>query len=109
MEKPSAAHKADSVRVVAGFAVVGLALLAVVAIYVRTVGDLKDPAAIAALASGAFGIVGTLVGVYFGVNVGTQGKADDQQSRENAENLALQLAARLPKDEVREAMEAAKH
>lgn len=38
MDKQSGSHKADGARVVAGFAVVGLALLAVVVIYVRTLG-----------------------------------------------------------------------
>jgi uncharacterized protein YacL len=76
--------------VIAGLAVILIGFVLAVLHY-HVAGD-----AATALAS-ITGVVGTIVGAYFGVQVGSQGKASAEAARTHAENQAKALATVAPK------------
>jgi hypothetical protein len=47
------------------------------------------------------GVIGTIVGAYFGVQVGASGKAESEAARSRAEDDAKKLAAVAPSDAAR--------
>jgi hypothetical protein len=76
--------------VIAGLAVILIGFVLAVLHY-HVAGD-----AATALAS-ITGVIGTIVGAYFGVQVGSQGKASAEAARTHAENQAKALATVAPK------------
>lgn len=79
----------EGLKIVGGLAAVvtGLTVVLLVALAgIFVVSD--DGSAVASVAGGAFSVVGTIVGAYFGVKVGTDGK---QESEAAARAFALHV------------------
>jgi hypothetical protein len=73
-------------------------LLVVAAAFVFAVFKV-DKASVSALYAGLTGVTGTIVGAYFGVQVGQSGKHEADQARDKAEERATQLAMTANKDD----------
>jgi hypothetical protein len=89
----NAGERAEQMRILYGFWVVVLgfglvALVALAAIYKWTTA-----AEVATVVSSITGVVGTVVGAFFGLQVGSAGKAKAEADRNAAEERALRLAA----------------
>jgi hypothetical protein len=86
--------------VAVGAGLFALVLIAVVAIAI----DHDSPTSVASIATAAFGVIGSVVGAYFGVKVGADGtqRALDAHKAEAARAQAY--AAHLPEARAREAL-----
>jgi hypothetical protein len=86
--------------VMAGILVVGL-LVAVALISIRNAGDANVDAMVSALTAGT-GVIGTLVGAFLGLKLGTEDKDRVQQqadrSRQQSEQLLRAVAVLPPED-----------
>jgi hypothetical protein len=58
----------------------------------------------ATVAAAAFSVLGTIIGAYFGVRVGSQGKREADEQRNLATAKVERLAAELSPDQARRAM-----
>jgi hypothetical protein len=72
--------------VIAGFVLVGLSFVASLMKFTMA----ADVSSVFGLITG---VVGTLVGAFFGVQVGSQGKEKAENARNNAEKVSRHLAA----------------
>jgi hypothetical protein len=95
-EQDSGKEATDQMRVkygyyiiLAGFLLVGLVFVAAVAKW-NTAGD------VTAVVGSVTSLIGTVVGAFLGVQVGSQGKEKAEDARKAAENKALRFAAALP-------------
>ncbi|HEY2224632.1 hypothetical protein [Actinomycetospora sp.] len=78
-----------------GLIAVIAALLAIVVLVV--VAMFRYPAAeVNNVVGTALGAIGTLVGAYFGVQVGSAGKAEAEKAKDVAQERVVQLAAAAP-------------
>ena len=107
------AGKAEALKTIAGLlaVVIGLAALAVIAClgmgFVKT-----DNPSVVSIASGAFGVIGTIVGAYFGVKVGTdntknalQGTQQAIQSMNDESSKAVAFATHMDSSLANDALE----
>jgi hypothetical protein len=62
---------AAGVRLIAGLLAIAVGLASLVTIALAAIFSISDAASIASISSGAFGVIGSIVGAYFGVKVGT--------------------------------------
>lgn len=66
--------KAESLRTIAGLLAVAIGLAALALIALVGMGFVKtDNPSVVSIATSSFGVIGTIVGAYFGVKVGTDG------------------------------------
>ncbi len=71
---PQASGKAESLRTIAGLLAVAVGLAAIALIALVGMGFVKtDNPSVVSIATSSFGVIGTIVGAYFGVKVGTDG------------------------------------
>src|SRR5947207_267576 len=72
-DKPAAAQgKAEALKTIAGLLAVAAGLLVLAIIAVVGMGFVKtDNPSVVSIATGSFGVIGTIVGAYFGVKVGS--------------------------------------
>ncbi len=94
----------DLQRIKYGFLVVLGGLAAVALIYVLAVWRWTDASDVATAVSSAVGVIGTLVGAFFGVQVGSAGKEKAEEKRVQAEDRlhrseaqVRELAGTMPK------------
>lgn len=90
----------ERTHVIAGLLAVGvgvfaIAVIAIVAIIVTPSGNGE---AVAAIATGSVGVIGSVVGAYFGVKVGSDGRQQAEVGRQVEAAKAQVLAAHLPPD-----------
>jgi hypothetical protein len=76
------------VAVIAGL--VAIVALVVVAMFRYPAGEVNN------VVGTALGAIGTLVGAYFGVQVGSAGKAEAEKAKDVAQERVVQLAAAAP-------------
>lgn len=81
-----------------GVVVVIIGLGAVLTIFVVAIAKLSEEANIVTAASSATGVIGTVVGAYFGIKVGSAGKEEAEASRDEEARKVQQLAAAAPAD-----------
>jgi hypothetical protein len=87
----------EAIRVIGGLVAVSVGLLVVLAIAVTALilaGKGSD--ALGTIASAAFGVVGTIVGAYFGVKVGTDGTSKAIDGMKEEASKAQAFAAHVP-------------
>ena len=82
-----------------GFAVVVIGLILVAFIFGIALVRWSSASDVSTVVSSATGVVGTLVGAFFGVQVGSAGKDKSDAARKEAEDRALHFAAALSPDE----------
>ena len=81
-----------------GLVVVVVGVLAVMTITTASIATVPGEQA-ATVAAGAFTVVGTIVGAYFGVRVGAHGKQEAEAARVASEAKVVRLAAHIDKQD----------
>jgi hypothetical protein len=96
----------EGIKVIGGLVVVctGLVVLAAIAITAMILVDGKD---VVAVATSAFGIIGSLVGAYFGVKIGTDGTQAAVAGLKDEAAKAQAFAAHIPQGDADAAIAAA--
>jgi|GEM_PF-4505149 len=97
----------EQIKIIGGLAALGIGLLALVLVLVLAVVSNVDSEKFAQLATTVVGVIGSIVGAYFGVKIGTDGtqKALEAQRQEAARSQIF--AAHLPPDEAKHALDLA--
>jgi hypothetical protein len=99
----------EAVASMAGLLAVGAGLLALMAISVAAIVALPSGNGqnVVAVATGSFGVIGTVVGAYFGVKLGADGRQAAQHAQRAEAAKVQALAAHLDADEATEALKEA--
>ena len=94
----------EGVRAIGGLIAIGVGLLLVATIaVVAMVLARESPSGVASIAAGSFGVIGSIVGAYFGVKIGND-RSREAQAGERAEAAKAQaFALHVPADKVAEA------
>jgi hypothetical protein len=100
---------AERLSSIAGLLAVVAGLLSLIAVSVAAILTLPggNGQNVVAVTTGSFGVIGTVVGAYFGVKLGSDGRAAAQQAVRAESAKATVLAARLGSDEAGKALEEA--
>jgi hypothetical protein len=89
----------DPDRLVYGLIVVIAGLIAVTACYGFALFTKLLPEDHVAMALASFGgVIGTIVGTFFGLHHGAAGKEKAERERDKAQKIALMLSGRAPED-----------
>jgi hypothetical protein len=67
-------------------------------VLVIAIGGMKDSKDLVSALSATTSIIGTLVGAYFGVHVGSAGKERAEADRDAAQQKLFQVARSIPED-----------
>jgi hypothetical protein len=81
-----------------GLVVVVVGVLAVMTIATASIGSVPDEQT-ATVAAGAFTVLGTIVGAYFGVRVGAHGKSEAEAARVASEAKVARLALHVDRQD----------
>jgi hypothetical protein len=84
---------AESLKLIGGLIALGSGLLVIAA--VSAVAIIADNGSANTIATGAFGVVGSIVGAYFGVKIGSDGTRDAVQGQREEAAKAQVFAAHL--------------
>jgi uncharacterized protein YacL len=96
VRQPTAAESAELVRARYGVTVVLAGLVVTLVAFGLTLLAFDKAGSVSAALSPITGVIGTIVGAYFGVQVGASGKAESEAARSKAEDDAKKLAAVAP-------------
>ena len=88
-----------------GFGIVVIGLILVGFIFGIAVLRWTSASDVSTVVSAATGVIGTLVGAFFGVQLGSAGKDKSDAARQTAENKALHFAAALEPSKAQQVME----
>jgi uncharacterized membrane protein YfcA len=88
-----------------GLVVVVVCVLAVMTITSTSMATVPDEQQ-ATVAAAAFTVLGTIVGAYFGVRVGSHGKSEAEAARAVSEAKVARLAAHVPPEQAMQALDA---
>ena len=77
-------------------AIIGLSLAAILVMFLVLKGSFNEAADIVAIVGLFTSVLGTLVGAFFGLQIGSAGKEKAQQNERDATNLAHRALAALP-------------
>ena len=81
-----------------GFIVVILGLVFVLAVFVFAMFKFNSASDVTTTVTSVGGVIGTIVGAFFGLQLGAAGKEKVEQERNNAQRMALMLAGKAPTD-----------
>ncbi|HSR47576.1 MAG TPA: hypothetical protein VLL77_06255 [Anaerolineales bacterium] len=95
MPAPGAKGSTDDVRIRYGFWVVLAGILAVLIVFVAAAVRWTEASDVATVVGSVTAVIGTLVGAFFGFQVGSEGRAAAERARAEAEGRAMRLAAHL--------------
>ena len=100
--------KTEGIKLIGGLVVVcvGLVVLAVIAVVAMEL--VSDSSEVVAVATAAFSVIGTLVGAYFGLKIGSDGTQTAMAGLKDEAAKAQAFAAHVPTDAADKAIEAAK-
>jgi hypothetical protein len=97
--------KAEALKTIGGLVAVGAGLLALIVIAIFGMAWAKsDTSSVVSIAAGAFGVIGTIVGAYFGVKVSSDGTQKAIDALKDAETKASTFAAHLEPDKASQAI-----
>jgi len=85
-------------RIQSGFVVVILGLVFVLAVFVIAIFKFSSASDVTTTVTSVGGVIGTIVGAFFGLQLGAAGKEKVEQQRNKAEQMALMLAGKAPTD-----------
>jgi uncharacterized protein YacL len=91
-------NKPDQIRLEYGFWIVIAGFTVVLGIFITAIFKWNTASDIAAVVSSSTGVIGTIVGAYFGVQVGSAGRDKAESAREEAEDKVVRLVAALQPD-----------
>jgi hypothetical protein len=100
---------AERLSSIAGLLAVVAGLLSLIAVSVAAILTLPSGNGqnVVAVTTGSFGVIGTVVGAYFGVKLGADGRAAAQHAQRAEAAKVQALAARLDTDQANQALEEA--
>jgi hypothetical protein len=102
------AHKpnwSDRLQTASGLVAVCAGLLTLLLIACVAIGVIHDhPQYVASIATASFGVIGSVVGAYFGVKVGAEGTARALDAHRAEASRAQAFAAHLPEGRARRAL-----
>jgi hypothetical protein len=98
-------NNVDELRIKYGFWIVVIGLLVIGTVFGISVSKWAAAADVATAAGPVTSVIGTLVGAFFGVQIGAAGKDKAEQERSKAEEKALHLASALPPDKATQVLE----
>ncbi len=99
MTKNAEATQTDQMRIKYGFWVIIIGFVLVAVVFIAAVFKWPKAADVVAVVGSFTGLVGTVVGVFFGAQIGSAGKEKAEKERKEAEEKALRMASLLsPKD-----------
>lgn len=90
----------DAPRRQDGFSVVALGIVSVAVAFLFSAWKWNSAAEVATAVGSITGVIGTLVGAYFGVQVGSDGKQKSEQRRDQAENRLREMRGVLSTEQV---------
>ncbi|HKD95898.1 MAG TPA: hypothetical protein VKB43_14425 [Gaiellaceae bacterium] len=97
--------KAEALKTIGGLVAVGVGLLALILIAIFGMAWVKsDNSSVVSIAAGAFGVIGTIVGAYFGVKVSSDGTQKAIDALKDSETKASTFAAHLDPDKASQAI-----
>ncbi len=88
MKEPAPKGDGDELRIKYGAWLIGFALLFLGVVFVVALSRFKKADDVVAIVGAFTGVVGTVVGAFFGVQVGQAGKEDAEKGRKDAEEAA---------------------
>lgn len=95
----------DRLQTVGALVAVGAGLLTLLVIACVAIGVVHDDAqSVASIATASFGVIGSVVGAYFGVKVGAEGTARALDAHRAEAARAQAFAAHLPEGRARRAL-----
>ena len=99
-------HLYESLSSIAGLLAVIAGLLSLMAVSVAAIVSLPsgDGQNVVAVTTGSFGVIGTVVGAYFGVKLGADGRQAAQHAQRTEAAKVQALAAHLDPDEANKAL-----
>jgi hypothetical protein len=96
---------AAALKTIGGLVAVGAGLLALIVIAIFGMAWVKsDNSSVVSIAAGAFGVIGTIVGAYFGVKVSSDGTQKAIDALKDAETKASTFAAHLEPNKASQAI-----
>ena len=98
----------EGIKLIGGLVVVCVGLVVLAVIAVVAMGLVSDSSEVVAVATAAFSVIGTLVGSYFGLKIGSDGTAAAVAGLKDEAAKAQAFAAHVPTDVADKAIEAAK-
>jgi hypothetical protein len=94
----------EGIKLIGGLVVVCTGLLVLVAIAVTAMILVEAGSDVVAVATSAFGVIGTVVGAYFGVKIGTDGTQTAVAGLRDEAAKAQAFAAHIPREEAQTAI-----
>jgi hypothetical protein len=82
-----------------GFIVVILGLVCLLAVFLFSMFKFSSASDVTTTVASVGGVIGTIVGAFFGLQLGAAGKDKVEQQRNKAQERALELAGITPKNE----------
>lgn len=98
----------EGIKLVGGLVVVAAGLLVLVTIAIVAIAVLDEGSDVVAVATSAFGVIGTVVGAYFGLKIGTDGTQTAMDGLRDEAAKAQAFAAHVPEGAAAEAIAQAK-
>lgn len=95
MAENTTAVQADYLRIKYGFWIVVIGLTIVAAVFLVAITKWTAASDVTAVVGSVTGMVGTIIGAFFGVQVGSAGKEKAESDRKVAEDKALRLASAM--------------
>lgn len=98
--------KASAIRLIAGLVAVSLGLAALVAIAILGMTLVRaNHSSVVSIASSSFGVIGSIIGAYFGVKIGADGTKNAINGMRDESTKAQSFAAHLDPKEAEKALE----
>lgn len=85
----------SSKRTTYGFVIVLAGLLVVTVVFVASLMKFGTVSDVTAVLGAVTGLIGTIIGAFFGIQVGAEGKTREMEARNKAEDFARELAGRV--------------
>jgi len=101
---PNPEIETQRIRYAFWLAVVGLGLSAVLVVFLVVVAQMRTSADIVAIVGVFTSVTGTLVGAFFGLQIGSAGRDQERQDRQHAEKMANMAMGKLPPGEADKVM-----
>jgi hypothetical protein len=98
----------EGIRLIGGLVVVSVGLVVLAVIAVVALELVSDSSEVVAIATAAFAVIGTLVGAYFGLKIGSDGTQAAVAGLKDEAAKAQAFAAHVPADVADKAIEAAR-
>jgi uncharacterized membrane protein len=91
----------DKIHIKYGFWVIIIGFILVTVIFIVAIFKWQEASDVTAVVGAFTGLVGTVVGAFFGAQIGSAGKEKAEKARKEAEEKAFRIAALLPPEKAK--------